>query len=63
MRIKICKKQLEENFSQKEFHSTDDGASQPILLLNHYFETLFTISSTKKNPIQLEQKSFPINKT
>lgn len=22
----------------------------------------FTINSTKKNPIQLEQKSFPINK-
>lgn len=63
MRIKISKKQLVENFSQKEFHSTDDDASQPILLLNHYFEILFTINSTKRNPIQLEQKNFPINKT
>lgn len=35
MGIKIREKQLEENISQKEFHSIDDGASQPILLLNH----------------------------
>lgn len=63
MGIKICKKQLEENISQQEFLSRDNSASQPILLLNHYFEILVTINSTKKNSIQLEQKSFPINKT